>query len=81
MSKRPSWATRKVCSPENMEKIRRPVLRSPNRSARKHSSELGFRNRSVCPFIAFRLSIPSLQIGRCATVEARGLLPAAELFT
>jgi len=34
-------------TPENMEAVRRSVLQSPRRSARKHASALGISNRSV----------------------------------
>ena len=38
---------RTVRTPENVEPVRQALLRSPNRSARRHSSELGFSNRSL----------------------------------
>ena len=34
-------------TPENIEAVRRSVLQSPRRSARKHASVLGISNRSV----------------------------------
>jgi len=47
MNRRPVGAPRTVRTPENVERVRQAILRSPNRSARRHSIELGIGNRSV----------------------------------
>lgn len=47
MNRRPVGAPRTVRTPENVERVRQAMLRSPNRSARRHSIELGIGNRSV----------------------------------
>ncbi|GBN58605.1 hypothetical protein AVEN_150792-1, partial [Araneus ventricosus] len=81
MDKRPSWATRTVRTPENMEKT------SDDPCCVVLIDLLGSIPLNMASgivwyaFFAFRLAIPPLQFGRCATVEARGLLPADELHT
>lgn len=47
MNKRPPGAHRTVRTPQNVERVRQAILRSPNRSARRHSSELNISDRSV----------------------------------
>ena len=47
MNKRPPEASRTVRTPENVERVRQALLRSPSRSARRHSSELGLSSRSL----------------------------------
>ncbi|GBL76703.1 hypothetical protein AVEN_53393-1 [Araneus ventricosus] len=46
MSKRLSKVTQTLRNPENVESVRQAVLRSPSRSARKHSSEPFLSNHS-----------------------------------
>ena len=36
-----------VCTPENIERVRTAIERSPRRSARRHGTRLGISNRSV----------------------------------
>lgn len=47
MNKRPPGTHRAVRTPENVERVRQAILRSPGRSARRHSSELNISDRSV----------------------------------
>lgn len=47
MNRRPVGAPRTVRTPENVERVRQALVRSPSRSARRHSTELGISNRSV----------------------------------
>ncbi|XP_073438031.1 acyl-CoA-binding domain-containing protein 7 isoform X3 [Dendrobates tinctorius] len=47
MNKRPPGAPRTARTPENVERVRQAMLRSPSRSARKHSLELALRNRTA----------------------------------
>ncbi|XP_073407316.1 uncharacterized protein [Dendrobates tinctorius] len=47
MNKRPPGAPRTARTPENVERVRQAMLRSPSRSARKHSLELALSNRTV----------------------------------
>ena len=44
---RPVGAPRTVRSQENVKRVRQALLRSPRRSARRHSTELGISARSV----------------------------------
>ena len=53
MNRRPVGAPRTVRTPENAERVRQAMLRSPNRSARRHSIELGIGNRSVRRILQF----------------------------
>jgi transposase-like protein len=47
VSKRKKGPTRTVTTPENVERVRQSMLRSPKRSARKHAVALGMSGRSV----------------------------------
>jgi len=47
VSKKRRGQPRTSRTPENIEAVRRSVLQSPRRSARKHASALGISNRSV----------------------------------
>lgn len=47
MKRRPPGAPRSVHTPENVEKVRQAILRSPGRSSRRHSTELRLSNRTV----------------------------------
>ena len=47
LDRKPVGAQRTARTPENVERVRLSALRSPNRSARRHSIELGFSNRSI----------------------------------
>jgi len=47
VSKKRRGRPRTSRTPENIEAVRRSVLQSPRRSARKHASALGISNRSV----------------------------------
>lgn len=47
MNRKPPGAPRSVRTAENVERVRQAILRSPGRSARRHSAELRLSNRSV----------------------------------
>ena len=47
VTRRRTGVPRPIRSPQNMEAVRASILRSPQRSARKHASALGLSDRSV----------------------------------
>lgn len=47
MKRKPPGRQRSVRTPENIERVRQALLRSPRRSARRQSAALGISNRSV----------------------------------
>ena len=47
MKTKPPGAPRTVRTPENVERVRTAMLRSPRRSARRHAAELQISNRTV----------------------------------